>query len=294
MSLNHALHQFELCFFRKTLESRAFAQNLAAVSIFTIISPAKRLGSIARTDRMPSTTIPEFEADARKLAGLMEKKSVPQLMELMSISKDLAELNRDRYRDFPASLSKSDAKEAILQFQGDVFQGLNLARYGSKEFKYLNDHLGILSGMYGLLRPFDRMHPYRLEMGSRIRIGEAQGLYQFWGKRITDALKKRIQQSGAKVLMNLASDEYSRSVDLKCIDEPIASADFLELRNGKWKVVSTNAKRARGIMLDWMIRKRPASISALKKFDVGYEFTEEVADSKGIHRLVFHKKDTQA
>tara|TARA_B100001778_G_scaffold203596_1_gene168183 strand:+ start:268 stop:1059 length:792 start_codon:yes stop_codon:yes gene_type:complete len=263
------------------------------VSIFTIISPAKRLGKISRTDKMPSeATLPVFEDEARQLASLLSRKSVTQLMELMSISKDLAELNRERYNTFPGSLKKSQATAAILQFQGDVYQGLELNSYGARENKYLRDHLSILSGMYGLLRPFDLMHPYRLEMGSRLKVSTNSNLYRFWGNRITDALKKRIQESGAKVLMNLASDEYFRAVNLKEIVVPVATADFLELRKGKWKVISTNAKRARGTMLNWIIQNRPGTISALKKFDVGYEFAEEVADAHGIHRMVFHRKET--
>ena len=238
------------------------------------------------------STVPEFESRARNLASVLSRKTVPQLMELMSISKDLGELNLERYKTFPANLESSHAKEAILQFQGDVFQGLELASYGARDNKYLKDHLGILSGMYGILRPFDKMHPYRLEMGSRLSVDGAANLYQFWGHRITYALNTRLKESGSRVLMNLASEEYSRSVDFSSIQASIASVDFLDFRNGKWKVISTNAKRARGIMLNWIIKTRPASISALKKFKDGYEFSEEVADSNGVHRLIFHRMES--
>ncbi|MCB1169655.1 MAG: YaaA family protein [Leptospiraceae bacterium] len=263
------------------------------MSIYTIISPAKRLGSVPETRYMPSErTLPEFESSARQLAGLLSHKSVSSLMDLMKISRDLAELNRQRYQTFPANFASAEIKPAILQFQGEVFQGLEIQDYGSKEFKYLKNHLGILSGMYGILRPYDAMHPYRLEMGTRIKVENTRNLYEFWGRRITDAINRRLNENRCKSLLNLASDEYAKSVDFSLIESNVATAEFKEYRGGKWKVVSMNAKRARGTMLNWIIRNRPAGISALKKFDVGYEFAEEVADGNGIHRLIFHKTDS--
>lgn len=261
------------------------------MSVFTIISPAKRLGKIERTKQMPSEdTIPGFEKEARRLAEFLSPMSSSALMKLMDISKDLADLNLERYQTFPDSLKKSSAPPAILQFQGEVFQALRLSEYGTREHKYLKDHVGILSGMYGLLRPYDKMHPYRLEMGTRLKIDSARNLYEFWGHRITDAINKKLQKHGIRTLLSLASDEYARSVDFSSIQATVASVDFLEFKAGKWKVVSMNAKRARGKMLDWMIRKRPGSLSALKKYDEGYEFSEEVADGAGIHRLIFRRK----
>jgi len=212
-------------------------------------------------------------------------------MKLMDISQDLADLNQQRYRDFPGKLKESNAHPAILQFQGDVFQGLQLDSYGSKEYNHLSKHLGILSGMYGILSPFDLMHPYRLEMGTRIKVGDKKNLYQYWGNRITDELNKRMSAVKAKHLLNLASDEYAKSVVLSEIQGTIVTVDFREYRSAKWKVVSYNAKRARGAMLDWVIRHRPGSVGALKKFNEGYEFVEETADAAGVHRLLFHKQD---
>ena len=272
------------------LENTNEVQNLVRVSIFTIISPAKRLGSMGKTASMPEATIPVFESEAREIASILAKKSVSQLMDLMGISKDLAELNQDRYAKFPRSLKNSPATEAILQFQGDVFQGLELEKYGAREIRYLKDQLSILSGMYGILRPFDKMHPYRLEMGTRLKVEDRKNLYQFWGSKITDEINQRIQDGKCKTLLNLASDEYARSVDMGSIQATVAAVEFLEFRNGKCKVVSTNAKRARGIMLNWILKNRPGTISALKKFNVGYEFADEVADGRGVHRLVFHKR----
>ncbi|MCB1139934.1 MAG: YaaA family protein [Leptospiraceae bacterium] len=263
------------------------------MSIYTIISPAKRLGSLARTKHMPATTTrPEFESTARELALILSRRSTSSLMDLMKISRELAELNRQRYQTFPADFAGPELEPSILQFQGEVFQSLQIPEYGSKEHKYLKNYLGILSGMYGLLRPYDAMHPYRLEMGTRISVQNARNLYQFWGKRITDAINRNMSENRCKSLLSLASDEYAKCVDFSLIQGNIATAEFKEYRAGQWKVVSRNSKRARGTMLNWIIWNRPAGISALKKFNAGYEFAEEVADANGIHRLVFHKTES--
>ncbi|MCB1305336.1 MAG: YaaA family protein [Leptospiraceae bacterium] len=256
-----------------------------------MISPAKRLAerSVPAASEMRWEP-PMFEERSRALAQIMKKFSAAQLSELMDVSSDIAQLNRDRFRNFPASFSNGSTLPAIAQFQGDVYQAMNVESYTKAQMEFLQNHVLILSGLYGLLRPLDKMHPYRLEMGTSLKGPGFNSLYHYWGKTITSTIQDRIHRTGEKALLNLASKEYSRAVKFKDLDIPVIGVDFLELRSGKWKTVSYNAKRARGLMLDWIVRNRINDIEKARSFRDGYAFDEE-KNEPGQTRWIFKKID---
>ena len=239
-----------------------------------ILSPAKSLEMEAAD--IPSgieTTSPRFAGQTRELVSELAGCSSTKLAKLMSISPRLADLNRERWAAFGSRSNPRGA--AAMCFRGDVYQGLEAWTMKKPALRWTQGHVRILSGLYGLLRPLDRIQPYRLEMGTRLRIEAASDLYGFWGDRIAKALRKDMADNGSETLVNLASDEYSKAARLPELGVPIVAVRFLQVDGGKEKFISFHAKQARGLMARWMAERRPKTFDALSGFDAdGYSLSE--------------------
>ena len=240
-----------------------------------VLSPAKTL-DFETPASITKATSPALLKETAELIAILKQQSPKQLGQLMGISEKLSELNHQRYQDFEIPLPKKGTKQAAFAFQGDVYQGLLASEMTEKQLLYAQDHLRILSGLYGALRPLDRMLPYRLEMGTSLKNKAGKDLYAFWGDKITDSVSKQIAATKSKFLLNLASNEYFRSVKAKQLSCPVVSPAFKEFKNGKYKIISFFAKKARGTMASWVIRNRVKSIAKLANFNEdGYQFDEE-------------------
>jgi len=237
-----------------------------------LLSPAKSL------DFSPSTldthTEPELLDDSDRLIATLQKKSKKKVAALMSLSDSLAELNVERYQSYarPFRLNEG-AKQALLAFKGDVYREWPLDSYSEADFQFAQAHLRILSGLYGALRPLDLIRAYRLEMGTRLTTRRGKNLYDFWGSRITASLNKALAESGDELVINLASNEYFSSVKKKELDARIISPVFKDWKNGKYKIISFFAKRARGAMAHHLIRERVRDEAGLLAFTAqGYAY----------------------
>lgn len=240
-----------------------------------VISPAKRLDWDARDTAM---TTPEFLSEANSLARTMRGRTLTELKGLMDLSDDLAKLNRDRYRDFADEPEAEALRPAALAFAGDTYQGLEASSLDAEELDWAQDHLRILSGLYGLLRPLDGIQPYRLEMGSRLKTRRGKNLYDYWGITPARALKDQAEAIGTDTLINCASQEYFGAVDTGKLGLTVITPTFLEEKNGKAKIVSFFAKKARGSMARFIITRRLTDPEGIKDFDLGgYQYDEEAS-----------------
>lgn len=238
--------------------------------MLTVISPAKRLDE-SRHD-LPAglePTDPMFAADAAKLARIARGLSVAELRDLMGISEALAKLNQDRFRAFKANPSAERVKPAAFCFDGDTYAGLEATTLDADALRWAQGRLRILSGLYGLLRPLDRIQPYRLEMGSRLANPKGPDLYAYWGKRIAKALNAAAEEVGADILVNCASQEYFGAVDRKALKLRVITPVFLEGRGEEAKIVSFFAKKARGAMARFIAENRLTEADDLRAFSVG-------------------------
>ena len=237
-----------------------------------IISPAKKLDFKPVDLREESR--PRFEKETGELIKCMKKKGSRDLMALMDISKALAELNVKRFNQFESEPMDENTKQALLAFNGDVYLGLKASDFDKKDLSYAQKHLRILSGLYGLLRPLDRIQAYRLEMGSMLHIGKHKSLYSFWGDKISSLLNEDMKEMKDKVLINLASEEYFHVVNPRKIENGIIQVRFEEKRGGVFQVISFSAKKARGLMARYIIKNRLSRPTDLKAFDTErYEFS---------------------
>lgn len=253
-----------------------------------LISPAKTLDyqSPLATTRY---TQPELLDHSQRLIDVARKLSAPQIKALMGISDKLADLNATRFHDWQPDFTPDNARQAILAFKGDVYTGLQAETFSEEDFDFAQQHLRMLSGLYGVLRPLDLMQPYRLEMGIRLENPQGSDLYQFWGETITQKLNQALAAQGDQVIVNLASDEYFRAVKPKLLDGEIIKPVFLDEKNGKFKVISFYAKKARGLMSRYIIQNRLKTPAQLKNFAVdGYAFDEEMS---GKGELVFKRRE---
>ena len=256
--------------------------------MLTIISPAKTLDyeSPLATTRY---TQPELLDKSSQLITVARKMSPAQIASLMSISDKLAHLNADRFNDWQPDFTPDNARQALLAFKGDVYTGLQAEDFSEKDFDFAQKHLRMLSGLYGLLRPLDLMMPYRLEMGIRLENPQGANLYAFWGDLLTEKLNQLLSEQKSKVLVNLASDEYFKAVKPKLLDGEIIKPVFLDEKNGKYKVISFYAKKARGLMSRFIIENRLTKPEQLTGFDSeGYFFDEEVSSAE---ELVFKRHE---
>jgi hypothetical protein len=253
-----------------------------------VISPAKTLDyeSPLATQRF---TQPALLEKSHQLIDVARDLSPSQISSLMGISDKLAHLNADRFNQWQPPFSLENARQAILAFKGDVYTGLQAETFSDNDFDFAQQHLRMLSGLYGLLRPLDLMQPYRLEMGIKLANPAAKDLYGFWGDLLTEKLNEAIAEQGDDVLINLASDEYFKAIKPKKLNAELIKPVFLDEKNGKFKVISFYAKKARGLMSRYVIQNRLTKPAQLKKFDVdGYFF--DSAESKD-NELVFKRHE---
>lgn len=209
----------------------------------------------------------------------LKKLKAEQIKTLMAVSDNIAKLNAGRFEKFSIPFTTKNAKQAIFAFKGDVYSGIDTASFTQADFEYAQDHLRILSGLYGCLRPLDLIQPYRLEMKTRLKNPRGDNLYQFWDGRITERLNKALEQQQYPVLVNLASNEYFKAVKRKQLKGELLNINFKETKNGKTRIVAIFAKRARGMMADYIIRNRIERPEDIKKFRLGgYRFNKSMSD----------------
>lgn len=255
-----------------------------------LLSPAKSLDYDTPAPAGLPHTLPPFLDRSAELIGVLRKKSPQQLAQLMDISDKLAGLNAARYEAWSPKFTERNAKQAALAFDGDVYDGLQARTLKPSDLQWAQDHLCILSGLYGVLRPLDWMQPYRLEMGTSLAVGRAKNLYQYWGADIAQHLNARLAADKTPVVVNLASQEYFRSVDRGVLKARVIECVFEEYKAGSWKVISFFAKKARGLMARYAVMKRIETPRKLENFNLeGYAFTPEASQPD---RLVFRRKIT--
>jgi hypothetical protein len=216
----------------------------------------------------------------------------PQIESLMSISENLANLNFERFQQFHTPFNPDNAKPALFAFKGDVYSGIDSASFTKDDLSYAQDHLRILSGLYGALRPMDLIQPYRLEMKTKLKNPRGANLYEFWGDQITDSLNAVLAEQEEAVLVNLASNEYYKSVKAKQIKGRILNIDFKETKAGKTRIIAFYAKKARGMMADFIIRNRIESPEGIKDFDTaGYQYSAALSSKD---KWVFERPQPEA
>lgn len=248
-----------------------------------VLSPAKSLDY-----KTPSTTkdftVPEMLDDSEKLVARLRKMSPKKLADLMNISPALGQLNFERFQTWHQPFTRENAKQAVLAFNGAVFLGLDAPSLSEQQLLKLQGKLRILSGFYGVLKPLDLIQPYRLEMGTKLKYQRSANLYAFWKTKIAPKMKEAIAESGSNVLVNLASNEYYKSIDAKKLDCEIVTPEFKDLKNGKYKMISIYAKRARGLMTRFILENDITHIEDLQAFDrEGYIFNPRLStDTKPV------------
>jgi cytoplasmic iron level regulating protein YaaA (DUF328/UPF0246 family) len=240
-----------------------------------VLSPAKSL-DYTTPPHIAQHTIPEFADQAAKLIGELRRLSPQQIASLMRISDTLAHLNFQRYAEWSPRFCADNAKQAVLAFNGDVYEGFDAKSLSAADLDYAQNHVRVLSGLYGVLRPLDLLQPYRLEMGTRMANERGKDLYAFWGERITQALNAQLRENTSVAracVVNCASEEYFKSVKPKLLDAPVIAPVFEDWKNGRYKIISFHAKRARGLMARYAVENRIDTPDALKHFAVeGYAF----------------------
>ena len=247
--------------------------------MITILSPAKRL--LENPIEGEQYTQPELLDETKILVEKLKGLDVHEIKDLMGVSESIAQLNHMRFRNFKIPLTGGNSFPALLGFQGDVYQNMQTDEYQSDDFEFAQKHLRILSGLYGVLRPLDRIFPYRLEMGTSLQNERGKDLYQFWGSRITDIISADLEGQREKILVNLASSEYFRSIKLDELRGQLLNIHFKQWRGGKLKVIGLMAKRARGMMADFIIRNRIEHAEDLHAFqEGGYRFTQELSSER--------------
>ena len=252
-----------------------------------LLSPAKTLDYEAKLPELPHT-LPAFPDDTAKLIEVLRRKSPQEVASLMDISDPLAALNAARYQAWTRKFTERNARQAALAFNGDVYDGLQARQLRPVDLDWAQQHLRILSGLYGVLRPLDWMQPYRLEMGTALKVGTRPNLYRYWGSRIAEDLNAALAADKTPVVVNLASQEYFKAVDLGALKARVIDCVFEEWKPGGWKIVSFSAKKARGLMARYAIMKRVETPRRLEAFDLeGYAFDAAASQPD---RLVFRRR----
>jgi len=237
-------------------------------------------------------TLPQFVSQSAELIGVLKHKTPAQISQLMDLSDNLAALNVARYEAWRPRFIQKNTKQAVLAFNGDVYEGLDAKSLKLKDLEWAQDHVCILSGLYGVLRPLDWMQPYRLEMGTALANSRGQNLYHFWGDGIAQHLNKQLATHKTPVVINLASQEYFKAVDRKVLNGRVIECVFEDYKGGKYKVISFFAKRARGLLARYAIEKKIQNPEKLKDFKVeGYAYAASESDD---NRLVFRRREKDA
>jgi cytoplasmic iron level regulating protein YaaA (DUF328/UPF0246 family) len=259
--------------------------------MLVVVSPAKNLDldSSVSPSILDKSTQPEMLDDVKSLVKTCKKLSPADLSSMMKISDKLAILNAERFSSFEFPFTTDNAKPALYTFNGDVYAGLDAKTLSDESVDYAQTHLRILSGLYGVLRPLDLMQAYRLEMGTKLKIDKADNLYQYWDTSITEELNKALESQNDNTLINLASNEYFSAVKPKALAATIITPQFKDEKNGKFKIISFYAKKARGLMARYIIDNQCKTVEDLKGFDTdGYYFDES---SSSEHDLVFKRNE---
>ncbi len=243
--------------------------------MIAVLSPAK---SLNEEHTIQGLDAPFFSKEVKSLIQILNKKSASDLMELMSISQNLADLNVRRFTQFSSRYTSNNSKAAIHTFNGDVYRGFDAQSLSSKQTAFCQKHVRILSGLYGVLKPMDKMQPYRLEMGSSLKNDIGPNLYHFWGDKISHRLDQDLRGHQDKTIINLASKEYFSAIKIKALKASVINVDFKEYRNGALKSISFNAKRARGLMARYMVDNELDHPDKLKGFNAeNYAFDDELS-----------------
>ena len=243
-----------------------------------VLSPAKTLDYESPLNGFDYTT-PDFLGKSESLIKIMRSYEPEYISELMGLSDNLAFLNFERYQTWKKQNKPSkDSRQAIFAFKGDVYHGLEASNLSKSTINYSQDHLRILSGLYGLLKPLDLISPYRLEMGTKLKSGEIDGLYNFWKPELTKAINSELASQKENTLINLASNEYFSALDQSIIDGRVVSPIFKDFKNGEYKLISFYAKKARGYMSHWMIKNKVTKSDDLKNFNAeGYKYSKKLS-----------------
>ena len=252
-----------------------------------LLSPAKSLDydTPATTKRH---TLPQFIDESASLIEVLQPYTPAQIASLMDLSDALASLNVARYGAWSPTFSADNSKQAVLAFNGDVYEGLDAGSLSQADLDWAQTHVGILSGLYGILRPLDWMQPYRLEMGTKLPNPRGKDLYAWWGDTLAEHLNGQLAEQGDNVIVNLASQEYFKSVKRKALKAHVVECVFEDWKGGKWKIISFHAKRARGLMARYAITHRAKTPADLLRFDVeGYAYDAAVSEPD---RLVFRRR----
>lgn len=255
-----------------------------------LLSPAKKLDYDTPV-RTTLHTQPLFVEQAGELIEVLKKKSASQIADLMELSDALAQLNVQRYAAWEPTFTQTNSRQAVLAFNGDVYEKLDASGLSDAKLKWAQDHVAVLSGLYGVLRPLDLMQPYRLEMGTRLPTRKGKTLYDFWRPRIGQYLNGRLSEmgkgKGKPVVLNLASEEYFKAVDTSVLQARVVQCVFQDFKNGVWKIISFNAKRARGLMARHVIDNKITDPEKLHGFDrEGYVFDAAISTAE---KLVFRR-----
>ncbi len=245
-----------------------------------LISPAKTL-DFETPPKTAEFTQPQFLAHSQELIKDLRQLTAPQVSKLMSISEKLGALNAQRFLEWQTPFAPHNAKQALLAFKGDVYTGMEAEKFSKANFTFAQQHLRILSGLYGLLRPLDLIQPYRLEMGTSFVNARGKNLYHFWGDIITDQLNQELDAQKERVLVNLASNEYWSAVNTKKLHAEVITPVFKDCKNGQYKIISFFAKKARGMMSAYIIQNKLKKVESIKGFDMaGYRYNERMSSPK--------------
>ena len=253
--------------------------------MLVVLSPAKKLS--IEGEKPNNYTLPQFTNEAEKLIKVLSKYTPKKLTGLMKISDAIADLNVQRYNDWKSEHNFKEAKQAALTFTGEVYNGLNAASFSDKDISFAQDHLRILSGLYGVLKPMDLIHAYRLEMGTRLKVGKNNNLYDFWKTEIVKEINQTLKNQGDDVIVNLASNEYFKAINKKELKANVIVPVFKDFKNGEYKTIMVYAKRARGMMASFIIKNQLKDSTDLIAFDTdGYCFNEAASTP---NELVFYR-----
>lgn len=247
--------------------------------MIVLLSPSKSLNFDPHPHKKKSA--PKLLKQSEALIDILKNKNVDDIKKLMKVSDKIATLNVERYQTFKTPFTLKNSKQALFAFTGDVYAGLEAPTFSQEDIDFANDHLRILSGLYGVLKPLDLMQPYRLEMGTKMKNEIGHDLYSFWGNQITDQLNKDLKKVKSDVIVNLASNEYYKAVKPNGLNADVYVANFKEKRNGVYKFISFSAKKARGYMAQYIIKNKLTNPEDMKSFDMdNYKFNLELSSEK--------------
>ena len=255
--------------------------------MISLVSPAKTLNFDPIKNNI-KCSLPYFLESSKELVDILRQKSENELSILMKLSKNLSKVNFLRYKNWNLPFNQSNAKPAAFAFEGSVYKGLNISSFSQDELKYSQNNFRIISGLYGILRPLDLIMPYRLEMGTKLKNSKGGDLYSFWKSTLTNHLNYELNEHDHKIILNLASNEYSKAIDFKKINAKVITPIFKDWKNGKYKVISFFAKKARGMFVAYQIKNQIKDVSDLCYFsEDGYKYCKNESNS---NEIVFLRK----